>query len=241
MESGNSKAGLGLARIITTAFAAIGNPMKPIKSLIILALLLAPTAAFAQYGGGGGGGYYQGPNPNATLPGGFHNRMGRIAFGFSLGLGGMSDKGGDINCANCDYSPLAGEASLHIGGFVGPRLALMAELQGNIQTLAVSATQDTNLVQSALMGAAQYWLTPQLWIKGGIGFANLQIQSADDFGVFAASRPENGLAIMGAAGFELFSARNFSVDLQGRLLNGSYSSLNNNITAGSIGVGINWY
>lgn len=217
--------------------------MKPIKSLIILVLMLAPTAAFAQYGGGGGGGgpYYAGRNPNATLPGGFHNRMGRLAFGFSLGLGGMSDKGGDINCANCNYNPLAGQAEIHIGGFVGPRLALMGELQGNIQTLSVGTFDDTNLVQSALMGAAQFWLTPQLWIKGGIGFANLQIQRADEFGVFAASRPENGVALLGAAGFELFSARNFSVELQGRLLNGSYKSLDNNVTAGSIGVGINWY
>jgi hypothetical protein len=212
--------------------------MKPIRSLIILALMLAPTAAFAQYGGGGGG---YGPPPNATLPGGFHNRQGRLAFGFSLGLGGMSDKGGDINCSNCDYNPLAGQIEGHIGGFVGPRLALMAEGQANIQQISVGTFTDRQLVQSALLFAAQYWLTPQLWIKGGIGFANLYIQDSDQFGVFAQSQPENGLALLGAAGFELFSARNFSVDLQGRLLNGGYSSLNNNITGASIGVGVNWY
>jgi hypothetical protein len=143
-------------------------------------------------------------------------------------------------------SPIAGQISAHIGGFVGPRLALMAELQGNIQTIAqdeIGDGIDTQLVQGALMGAAQYWLTPQLWIKGGIGFATLQIQDEDRFfgEVLAASRPENGFALMGAIGFELLSSRLFSVDLQGRILNGSYKSLDNHVTAASIGIGINWY
>ncbi|MBX3155280.1 MAG: hypothetical protein KF773_04715 [Deltaproteobacteria bacterium] len=220
--------------------------MKPIKSLLILLVLLAPSAAFAQgyYGGPRGGGYYQQPPP--TLPGGFHDRSNRLIFGFSLGLGGMSDKGGDLECAGCDYNPLAAAVSAHIGGFVGPRLALMAELQGNVQTIAQDSFGpgsgvDTSLVQAALMGAAQYWLTPQLWIKGGIGFASVQVQDEDFFGVVAESRPQNGIALLGAVGFELLSSKYFSVDLQGRILNGSYKSLDNHITAASIGIGINWF
>jgi hypothetical protein len=202
------------------------------KKLIILAFLLAPSIAFAQY--------YNAPPPNSQHPGGFHNRSHRLLFGFSLGLGGMSDSGGDIECANCDYSTLAGEVSGHIGGFIGPRLALMGELQGNIQTLEQDAFGDaTSLIQTALMIAGQYWITPQLWIKGGVGFANLQVDH-EYFGTIE-EVPENGFALMGAVGFELLSARNFSIDLQGRLLNGSYDSINNNVTAGSIGVGINWY
>jgi hypothetical protein len=46
---------------------------------------------------------------------------------------------------------------------------------------------------------------------------------------------------MGAIGFEILSARYFSLDLQGRFLNGSYDGIDNNITAGSIGLGINWF
>jgi hypothetical protein len=210
--------------------------MKPIKSLLILFLILAPSAAFAQ-------GYYGpgGPGAPQPLPGGFHNRMNRLAFGFSLGLGGMSDKGGDIECVNCNYNPLAGEIAGHLGGFLNPRLALMAEVQANIQTISSDQFSDTTLVQGALMGAAQYWVTPQLWIKGGLGFASLQVQESDAFGVFAESRPENGIALLGAIGYEVFSARNFSVDIEGRLLNGSYKGIDNNVSAGSIGVGINWY
>jgi outer membrane protein with beta-barrel domain len=198
------------------------------KKIIILACLLFPSMAFAQY---------YSPAPSSQYPGGFHNRTGRLMFGFSAGLGGMSDKGGDIECANCAYGTLSGQLEGHIGGFLGPRFALMGEAQANLQTLETDGFSDTTLVQSALMLAGQYWLTPQLWIKGGIGFANLQVQ--DDYG--GVSRPENGTALMGAAGFELLSARFFSVDLQGRLINGSYKGIDDNVTAFSIGLGINWY
>jgi len=211
--------------------------MKPIKSLVLLGVLaaipaLAPSTASAQ-------GYY-GPGagpPNSTLPGGFHNRQGRLMFGFSLGLGGMHDDFGDITCDNCDT--VSGQVSGHIGGFIGPRFALMFEAQANFQQISqgVFVQDDTFLTQSAGMVAAQYWVTPQLWVKGGLGLANLQV--SDNAG--NASVPENGTALMGAIGYELFSSRYLSIDLQGRLINGSYDSLNNNITAGSVGVGINWF
>jgi hypothetical protein len=216
--------------------------MKPTKTLFVLALLLVPGLASAQgYYGGSGPGQY-GPPPSTQLPGGFHNRQGRLTFGFSLGLGAMNDDVGDIECVNC--SAVSGQLEGHIGGFIGPRLALMGELQGNAQTLSDSYGGGTEtLVQSALMIAAQYWVTPQLWIKGGIGFANLRVDwSAYGDGIVDAStQPENGVALLGAVGFELMSARNFSVDLQGRLLNGSYDEINNNVTALSVGVGLNWY
>ena len=203
------------------------------KKLLVLAFVLLPSVALAQ-------GYYNNQPPNSQFAGGFHNRTGRLLFGGSLGLGGMSDRGGDIECSNCNYSTLAGEISGHIGGFIGPRFALMGEVQGNIQTLETDAFGDTtSLVQGALMIAGQYWVTPQLWIKGGIGFANLQVDHSY-YGTID-EVPENGLALLGAVGFELLSARWFSIDLQGRLINGSYDSIDNNVTAGSIGVGINWY
>ena len=50
-----------------------------------------------------------------------------------------------------------------------------------------------------------------------------------------------GMALMGAAGFELLSAQRFSVDLQGRLMAGSYDGIDQQITSASIGVGINWF
>lgn len=223
--------------------------MKPNKSLFILAaLLLAPTVASAQgyYGRGrGGGGYYGNPAPAQQLPGGFHNRQGRLIWGFSLGLGGMSDRGGDIECAMCDYSTVSGEVDAHVGGFLGPRFALMAEAQANIQTLSSDrfTGQTDTLVQSALMVAGQYWVTPQLWIKGGLGFANIRVDTSyyGDGVTDVSTAPENGGAIMGAVGYEILSSRFFAIDLQGRVINASYKGIDNNVTGASIGLGISWF
>ena len=211
--------------------------MKLIKSVLLAAAVLAPLS-FASSAEAQPGGYYAQP-ASTQLPGGFHNRQGRMIFGFSLGLGHMSDNEGKIGCdASCNYSTLSAGVSGHIGGFIGPRLALMAELQGNAVTLATDGFDDITLVQSALMGAAQYWITPQLWVKGGIGFANL---SVDDTYDGSSTNIDSGMALMGGVGFELLSSQRFSVDLQGRLLAGSYDGIDQQITAASIGVGINWF
>ena len=209
--------------------------MKPIKTLALLAFLLAPGLAAAQgyYGGSGPGQYSQPANP-----GGFHQRQGRLAWGFSLGLGGMHDAGSNVtSCNNCNYNPMAVMLSGHIGGMLSNRFALLGEFQVNAQTVHSDAYDgDTILSQNVLMIAGQYWLTPQLWIKGGIGFAHLQ---ADD-SYFAYDLADGG-AIMGGVGYELMSARNFSVDLQGRIIQGSYDSFNDSVTSATVGVGLNWY
>ena len=215
--------------------------MTPMKSLVLVGLLaaiptLAPSEASAQRRGYYGPGPNAGP-PNSVLPGGFHNRQGRLMFGFSGGLGYMnSDAFGDLDSVGTASFGVAG----HIVGFLGPCFALMFEAQVNGQQISEERIfeDDIFLYQSAAMVAAQYWLTPQLWIKGGIGLAHLELQTRDGF---AASEIDNGTRIMGAAGFELFSSRSLSVDLQGRLLNGSYEGVDDNITAGTIGVGINWF
>ncbi|HET9990814.1 MAG TPA: hypothetical protein VFQ65_19925 [Kofleriaceae bacterium] len=208
--------------------------MKPIKSLLVLAIILAPAIASAQYYGGGPG-YYNGPDNH--VPGGFHNRTGRLAYGFSIGLGGMHDDGSGItNCDNCANAP-ALELDFHIGGMLGPRFALMFEGQLNARTVHSDVYNgDTTLSQTAPMIAGQFWITPQLWVKGGLGVAALQADSTYvtyDYGT--------GMAVMGAVGFELMSARYFALDLQGRIIEGTYNSGNDHVTAANIGLGFNWY
>lgn len=206
--------------------------MKPIKSILVLALIVAPAVAGAQ-------GYYGGPPSGpAPLPGGFHNRMGRLAVGGSLGLGYMNDNGSAVTCSGCDAQPVTGEGDFHIGGMLNPRLALLLELQLNVQQIAYDPANDVTLSQLLVMGAVQYWLTPQLWIKGGIGAAHLDVND----NVSGQSFPQaDGVAIMGGIGFEVLSARNFAVDIQGRLSEGSYHGTDDHITSGTIGVGVNWY
>jgi hypothetical protein len=132
--------------------------MKPIKSFLVLAILLAPALASAQ-------GYYGRPSAGSTVPGGFHNRAGRLIFGFGGGLGGMHDDQGDITCPSCDFNVLAFEGDLHIGGMVNPRLGLMFEGQVNAQQIGSQGPNgDTFLTQTAGMFAAQFWVLPILWI-----------------------------------------------------------------------------
>jgi hypothetical protein len=211
--------------------------MKSIKSLVVLAATVVPGIAAAQgyYGGSGPGNY--GPAPATQLPGGFHNRMGRLAVGGSIGLGYMHDTGSNVTaCGNCDYNPVAVEADGHIGGFLTPRFALMAEGMINAQTVASDFYDDTVISMNSLMIAGQYWVTPQLWIKGGIGVSQLYADNTYEVWDFG-----TGGVAMGAIGFEVMSARNFAVDLQGRLIRGAFNSLDDTITSGSVGVGINWY
>lgn len=208
--------------------------MKPIKALLVLAIVCCvPALASAQgyyYGSGGGG--------RGLLPGGFHNRVGHLTVGGAIGLGGMSDNGSAItSCDNCDYNPLAFEADAHIGAVVAPRVALMLELQFNGQTIHSSFRNgDTVLGQGAAMFAGQFWILPVLWVKGGIGFSHLQADND-----FVTQDLGNGFAVMGAVGVELLSARNFALELQGRLMEGTYNSGNDHLTSGTIGIGINWY
>jgi hypothetical protein len=203
--------------------------MKPIKSLFVLAIMCAPALASAQ-------GYYA--RPRSTVPGGFHDRTGRLTWGFSLGLGGMHDGGSSItSCDNCDFKPLTLEVDAHIGGMLSPRFALMFEAQANGQTVHSSFRDgDTTLTQGAAMIAGQFWVLPQLWIKGGIGLASLQVDDQ-----FFSDQIGTGGAIMGAIGVELFSARNFALELQGRVIEGSYNSFDDNVTSGTVGLGLNWY
>src|SRR5438552_5191781 len=111
--------------------------MKPIKSLLILVIMLAPGLAAAQGYYGGGPNY--GPPP---VPGGFHNRTGRLAWGFSLGLGYMNENGNSVQCSGCDANPVTGEADFHIGGMINPRMAILLELQVNAQQVALDANND---------------------------------------------------------------------------------------------------
>jgi hypothetical protein len=213
-----------------------------LSSLVFAAAVLAPAAALAQpmtaqpraVG-------YAPANPQPTTASGFHDRGGRLTLGFSLGLGSLKIGDESVQCASCDYDPVAGEFDFHIGGMVNERLAILFEVQGNAQTVAENQFGATSLVQASAMVAAQYWVTPQLWIKGGIGGANLGF-SYDD-GSSAGSENEKiaeGGAAMGAIGYELLSAPKFSIDAQLRMIVGTYDE-GQDVSAGSIGVGFNWF
>jgi len=158
--------------------------------------------------------------------------------GFGGHLGTMAGDADILACSGCDYDPLAFGFHFQIGGMLNPRMALLGEITGNFQQL--DSFGDEFLVQTQVMVALQYWLTPRFWIKGGIGGSILTV-SYDD-GVGAGSEDiDEGLAIMGAAGYEIAAGRRFAVDLQLRIASGTYDAIDRQIDTATIGIGVSWF
>lgn len=230
--------------------------MKP-TSILVLGALLAPAVAVAQPAAqpvSGVPAYAPAPAPvqpygPPRAAGGFHDRQSRLALGFSLGLGKMKLDDASVPCQGCDGDPLSFAADVHIGWMMSPRLGLLFEAQGVGQTIADTGTVTDTLVQSTAMVAAQYWISPQLWIKGGVGAASMSVTRDDGFTTTESDSLEGG-AIMGAIGYEVMSSRNFAIDVQARLTGATYkdattavdgSTTDAKLGTTSLTVGFNWY
>lgn len=206
--------------------------LMTVMAAVISFCSLVPAVASAQPGTdpSEGSGYYEGSSSGPAIP----FRRG-LTLGFGFGIGDMSADSGPIDCFDCSYNPLAGAFDFHIGGMINPRLALLFELWGAVKTLDANGSE--SLVQTMAMVAAQYWMGPRLWLKGGLGAAHLSYSYADGY-----SDPiDDGVAVMGAVGYEILIGSQFALDLQLRLGSGAYEGIAEQINAGTVGVGFNWY
>ena len=86
------------------------------------------------------------------------------------------------SCDGCDIRASIG-LDLHVGGMLSPRLALLFDASGaaSYTTAFVQTRYVTNLLYA---GAAQYWLLPRFWIKGGLGVARVVQSDAPLFKTF---------------------------------------------------------
>lgn len=220
---------------------SLGAPASAAAAaLVAFAVLAAPLTAAAQPGappppppgsyGGHRGGYYAPPPYDPTRRG--------LTLGFGVHLGGMDSDSNLTECFDCDYEPIAGGFDFHIGGMINPQMAILGEIFWHAQ--AIDADGFNWLSQTMVMAALQFWVTPQLWIKGGLGVASLQSHFEDDF-ESVDEEIDTGAAVMGAAGFEVLSSPWFAVDLQVRLASGSYEGIDEQVNVGTLGVGVNWY
>jgi hypothetical protein len=179
------------------------------------------------YGYGGGGAY----QPLAP-----QGRQG-LAIGFGFGIGGMEADSGPIRCDGCTYDPVAAGGEFHIGGMLAPNMALLGEFQ--LTALPLDADNFETLQQVMALAAVQYWLSPMLWIKGGVGLSALGISYNDGTGDSA--ELDRGIGLLAAVGYEVLHAPRFAIDIQLRLSSGNYNSLDDEIHSGLFGVGFNWY
>jgi hypothetical protein len=196
------------------------------------ALMLVGTAAIAQPGqpppppppppgGGGAPSPYYTPPPTYVPPS--QGRQG-LMVGFGIGAGEIVAS----DCESCDS--LAGVAfDFSIGGMLNPNLAIMYD------AFVVIRPEDGDaLANGTNTVAAQFWLTPQLWIKGGVGLSLIQLHFEG-----GGTLEEYGLGITGGIGFEVMRSDKFAIDLSARLSHGQFDG--GGLSNGAVLVGFRWY
>ena len=196
--------------------------MKSAKPLalafgITLATLLANAPRVqAQYG------YPPPPPPRGMYRGG-------LTFGGSVGAGSISSQ----NCG--PYCGGAGMIEGHIGGMLNPRLALMGDFWGGFHPWDDGLGTGTTY-HGLYTLAAQYWATPILWFKGGLGFSQLQYGYDGSYN----EANESGTGLLLAAGVEVLQSYNFALDLQFRYGRGFYTE-GPDVNNVAFMIGLNWY
>jgi hypothetical protein len=198
----------------------------PISGLVLglviatFTLVGSESIAQAQYYGQPRG--YPPPPPPA-----YRSYRSGLVVGFGLGIGGISA----TDCAP-GYCGVALAGEFHLGGMLTPQLALMGDVSGNIRGID---NTDGDLSQSFWTIAAQFWPLDNLWLKGGLGIAHVQVSSASA-GVID---DETSLGLMLGAGIEVYRYANMVLDLQGRFGHGFYDA--GGVNNFAFLVGLNWY
>lgn len=118
---------------------------------------------------------------------------------------GFTVGGGKLDCDGCESSG-AGGFGFHLGGSLSKKVTLAAEL------FAVAHDEDAySFSDFQATALAQYWVIPRVWIGGGIGtgFNSVEIGNTTMDG-------DSKLALVAAAGVEIYQGRRFVLDLRGR-------------------------
>jgi hypothetical protein len=196
----------------------------------LLVLVVFPgtaSLAQAQYQAAPSGyGGYPPPPPPPPAQGVYREGL---MLGGGLGLGNISAD----NCGLCG-SGLAWE--LHIGAMLNPRLAVMADIWGIAHPYTDAGGNSGTMSNSMFTGAVQYWLVPQLWIKGGVGGGHIDLSDANGT-LYGTS--DNALAVLAAGGFEIVQSGNLALDLQLRI--GYVNYTGGGASNAALLVGLNWY
>jgi len=159
---------------------------------------------------------------------------GGLLFGFGIGGGQMSCQSDQSDICNATIDG-AGSFDVHIGGMISPRLALMGDAWVMYHT-----ENNVTITHAITTLAAQYWLAPRLWLKGGVGGA---VARAHYRGVLLniSDRTDSVPGIMGAVGYELLVGRKFAMDVQLKGGTGFYKDNQVRAKNAALIVGFNWY
>jgi hypothetical protein len=149
-----------------------------------------------------------------------------LTFGLSLGGGAHS-----ASCDSCDAVGTVAVA-VRIGWLLSPRFALLYDGSG----FGGSPNGFNSSMHLVLAGAGQFWVMPRLWLKAGVGLAQLDVNE----GVFGQQeREDQGLGLVGAVGYELMSLGRFELEVEARTTVGFYDE-KSVVGAGAL-LGLSWY
>jgi hypothetical protein len=146
--------------------------------------------------------------------------------GFALG-------GGALSCKDC-ASKAGPVVDFQVGLMVNDRLAIMLDGMGMAVAESDNDFGDVTTTNGLATIAAQYWVADRFWLKGGIGAGTTRATSE---GHELAS--DSGLAVMGAAGYELLQKGKLALDLQARF--GSTKHQGGRISQLTASIGFNWH
>jgi len=147
-----------------------------------------------------------------------------ITVGIGLGVG-------TVTCDGCSDSSTEVAFDFHIGGFINPRLAIVYDVGG-----LVDSENGTTAVLATNTIAAQYWVAPRIWVKGGLGAS--QIRVSNDFG----SDSEFGFGATVSGGYEIIPATHssFALDVNARLSHLDFDELSQSAQMFMVVVGARW-
>jgi hypothetical protein len=177
--------------------------------------------------------------------------------GFSLGAGTLDFRGVSSDPAVGLVRQADGQVdiggNLSLGAVTSPRTALLFELsltssrtssvEGEIRvgsnrvTFPASEDSYTALVTA---GALQFWLAPNLWVRTGFGAGVLDRDvTITDADLTITLDKGTGLAILAAAGVDVWRRGAFSLDAQIHFTSFALKGLR--VNAPSVQVGFTWY
>ena len=182
------------------------------------------------------------PQGGAGQPGGYQppgsagvQRFG-LTFGGDIGLGVMTaDCGGD-----CGDALGSGQFGFHIGLMINPVMAIMYDAHIAAHPFDDDFVGSGVLAQQIHTAALQYWVAPQIWVKGGLGFGYLSVSYDDGFEDASETVP----AILLAAGYEFLQAPNFAIDGIFKVGAGFYgddTGQDTAVTNVTFNIGASWY
>jgi hypothetical protein len=155
--------------------------------------------------------------------------MGGISIGAGvIAMAGSTDDSAVALVQQEHGNSLGGGLNLYIGGATSPRWALLFEIaflttgsartDGDVRIGSSRVTfQSASSNQTAILfaGAAQYWVTPRAWVRGGLGLASLSRDVTIDTSDLVVTLDRGGVpGALAAASIDLWRRGNRTIDAQ---------------------------